>query len=455
MKSLTPLFASPIILKHPLWIVIFSLALIFQLSISVAALDHDINFTIHKHQAEEDGPTILIIGGIQGDEPGGFHAASLLVTHYQVLKGNLWIVPNLNFISIIKRSRGIYGDMNRKFDYVSQSDPEFYAVNRIKDLIADEQVDFVFNLHDGSGFYQPEYQDEQRGPHRWGQSLIIDQNQVENARYGYLESYANNAISKVNRQHLLDNGHRYYLKNTETRKGDPEMEQTLTYFAINKGKGAMAVESSKNLPTHKRVYYQLRLLEALLKELGVEVQRSFELNLTDLKYTIDKQIQISISQRLILELSGARDRINYLPMEAVGAQSISPNNPLVAVVPDKGRYKVSYGNRRMTTIYPQIFDYDHSLESLIIEIDGEERTVPIGTIVEVKNEFQISPKKGYRVNVIGWKRKGVDNESGVPISRTQIPKRFSIDEYGTTFRVEIYKGDKFSGMVLVRYPHKG
>ena len=40
----------------------------------------DFPFTLHKLQSGVAGPTILIIGGIQGDEPGGFTAASLLVT---------------------------------------------------------------------------------------------------------------------------------------------------------------------------------------------------------------------------------------------------------------------------------------------------------------------------------------------------------------------------------------
>ena len=72
-------------------------------------------FTLHKLQSAVAGPTILIIGGIQGDEPGGFTAASLLVTDYEISRGEVWVVPNLNFESIIKRSRGVYGDMNRKF----------------------------------------------------------------------------------------------------------------------------------------------------------------------------------------------------------------------------------------------------------------------------------------------------------------------------------------------------
>ena len=91
---------------------------------SINALD----FSLIKKGSADDGPVILVIGGIQGDEPGGFNAASLLTTHYQVQRGQLWVVPNLNFPSIIKRSRGIHGDMNRKFSQITRQDPEFESV---------------------------------------------------------------------------------------------------------------------------------------------------------------------------------------------------------------------------------------------------------------------------------------------------------------------------------------
>ena len=84
-----------------------------------------LDFTLHKKGTDPDENVLLVIGGIQGDEPGGFNAASLLVTHYKITKGRVWVVPNLNFLSIVERSRGPYGDMNRKFADLSPKDPEY------------------------------------------------------------------------------------------------------------------------------------------------------------------------------------------------------------------------------------------------------------------------------------------------------------------------------------------
>lgn len=113
-----------------------------------------LRFSLHKIESGIPGPTLLVIGGIQGDEPGGFTAASMLVTNYKVKSGSVWVVPNLNFESIIKRSRGIHGDMNRKFNVLSKKDPEFSEVQKIKKIILSKNVDIVINLHDGSGFYK-------------------------------------------------------------------------------------------------------------------------------------------------------------------------------------------------------------------------------------------------------------------------------------------------------------
>ena len=80
-----------------------------------------------------------------------------------------------------------------------------------------------------------------------------------------------------------------------------------------------------------------------------------------------------------------------------------------------------------------------------------QQDVPLGSIVQVENDFNITPLDGYRVNVIGWRKKGLKNESGVTITQNKIARRFSVDRKGRLFRVEVYRGDRFSGMVLVKF----
>lgn len=93
------------------------------------------DFTLYKMQGSPNAPTLLIIGGIHGDEPGGYFAPTLMLKHYNITKGSVYVVPNLNFDSLIRFRRGIYGDMNRKFAAVDEDDPDFNHIKKIKEII--------------------------------------------------------------------------------------------------------------------------------------------------------------------------------------------------------------------------------------------------------------------------------------------------------------------------------
>jgi len=70
---------------------------------------------VYRLYGRFDGNTVFILGGIQGDEPGGFLSADLY-PNLVLDRGNLIVIPRANFHSIIKNSRGVNGDMNRRFD---------------------------------------------------------------------------------------------------------------------------------------------------------------------------------------------------------------------------------------------------------------------------------------------------------------------------------------------------
>ncbi len=280
------------------------LAVCAWLLIGVAVPAEGLEFSLHRVEGQNRGPTVLVIGGIQGDEPGGFNAASLLATHYDLRRGNLWVVPNLNFESIVRRSRGVHGDMNRKFPAVSSEDPDFSRVERIKRIITDPEVDYVLNLHDGSGFFRPWHADPLHSPARWGQSIIIDQESMDRAPHSPLGGLARRVGERVNRA-LIDSEHQIHVKNTRTREGNKEMAKTLTYYAINEGKPAVGLEASKSLPTHLRVYYHLHLVEAYLRELGLRFERLFPLEPAEVRRTVDNNVNVAFyDRRMFLELSG-------------------------------------------------------------------------------------------------------------------------------------------------------
>ncbi len=408
----------------------------------------------------EGGPVMLVIGGIQGDEPGGFSAATLIATRYTVKKGTIWVVPNLNFPSIIRRSRGVHGDMNRKFAILPTSDPQFQTVNRIQEMIRSPEVNLVLNLHDGSGFYRHKYEDALHNPKRWGQSVIIDQSLMPNTPVShngttgvsslqYLERIATTVSDAVNK-HLLDKGHRLHVHNTHTAKGDKEMEKSLSWYAVRHGKPAFGLEASKEFSVPGRTFYHLLMVEAFAKAAGIEIERDFPLTLKGVRNALASHLSVSfIQSRITLPLEDVRNRINFLPLPKNNYSPIT-SKPIMAVLPKGNQLAVHYGNRTLTNIHPQWMDIDTSIDSMPVLIDGQEKNIAFGHIIQVKNTFKVLPKHGYRVNAIGADT-GKSNESNILLSKKSFIKTYSVDKGGHIYRIEVYKGKKFCGMFLVRF----
>ena len=401
-------------------------------------------------KGQENNNTLLVIGGIQGDEPGGFISASLLATHYEITEGSLWIVPNLNFYSIIKRSRGPYGDMNRKFAHLSKSDPEYATIQRIKSYIEDEHVKLIVNLHDGSGFYREHHIDATHSPYKWGQCSIIDQKNIIVDKYGNLEDISLAVVGHVN-ENLIKDEDMYHLHNTKTKDGDKEMEKSLTYFAINNNKAAFGNEASKNLPTHERAYYHLLALEKYMDIVGIKYKRDFRLTPNGVYHAINDDIYISLYDgKIKLPLSRIRDSLKYFPIKKDAEVEFKASNPLLHIVKKGNIYTVHYGNRKLVKLKADYQEYDKENNRVNLEVDGVSQAVTFGTIVDVEKNFLVRDSNNYRINVIGYIAKK-DKETNVTIEKSQIAKRFSVDKKGQIYRVEYYNKKKFAGMILVKF----
>jgi len=403
-------------------------------------------FTLHKLTADQPGPTVLVIGGIHGDEPGGFNAAALLMTRYQFHSGKLWVVPDLNRISILRRAHGWFGDMNYKFNGLHKTDMDYRTVQQIKKLIAAPQVDLIFNLHDGSGFYSPQKINSQRNPDRWGQSCVIDQAELEATAYGKLELLSQRAAAKINQQ-LLHPEHRFHVKNTRTATSSATMQKSLTYFALRSQKPAIGLEASKQLPVNKRVYYLLTALEAYLQQLNISFSRDFELTPQAIGEILSKEIDLTFAEGQIkLPLNNLRPLLTWFPLEKGRSLDYQSNSPLVWLRKNGKRLRIHFGNNRLAFLQPEYLDYDRSLTAVTMQIDGQNTEVRLGEQIEVKDDFKVIVPAGYRANVIGFHHPQAKNDAGQTISRKRLDSNYSIDNAGQIYRVEIYRQKKFCGM---------
>lgn len=414
------------------------------------AFSAQLHFKLYKKEGKIKGNTLLVIGGIHGNEPGAYFAAAMLVLHYKIKKGSLWIVPNLNFDSDIRNVRGLYGDMNRKFAYISKNDPDYKIVQDIKKLILNPKVDLILNLHDGHGFYRHHWENEIFNPKAWGQACIIDQKCIKTKKFGNLYELAKKVSYVVNKK-LIKNHHVFNIKNTRTKLYDPQMRKSLTYFAITHGKPALAIETSKNIrDLSQKVYYQLYAIESFMDIMDIKYERDFDLKLPVVKKLLKDYGYAVINGNIKIDLNNIKKYISYFPLNK-DSNTIKGSHPLLAFLRKGNNWNIMIGNKKITTLKPDYVKSKRCIDSIEMLIDGKLKKVKVPSIIDVKNNFLVKDKDSYRINVIGFTKKGIKNESNILITKKDIPKRFSLDKNGKQYRVEIYKKDYFCGMVVVNF----
>ena len=426
----------------------FVLSLCFFLA--TAAFSANLHYSTIKKETGT-GSTLLIVGGIHGDEPGGYFAPMLLAKYYKIESGNLWIVPNLNFDSIVKNARGINGDMNRKFAKIDAKDKDFDIVSDIKKLILHPKVDLTLNLHDGQGFYRDRNIDKNFNSKAWGQATIIDQQQIPNAKYGNLGEIAKK-VNNVTNVELLEDVHEFNVKDTNTKRQDKAMQQSLTYFSILNNKPAFAIETSKNITDlSQKVFYQLKTIEEFMNIMNIKFTRNFELTQSNVKKLLNDDGILEIpTTKITLDLSTLKSTIGFFPMNK-DKLVYSSNNPLVAVIKDKDDYKVMNGNMLVSKLRADYSDFESSLNDVPLQIDGKRTTAKIGTLISAKHNFMIEPINGYRVNIIGYSKTGVVSEHNIKVELKDFIKTYSLDKNGTTYMVQFYKDKKFCGMLSIKF----
>lgn len=245
---------------------------------------------VYRVYGAKPGKTLLLIGGIQGDEPGGFLAADLYAD-FSLETGNLIVVPRANFPSILQQKRKVNEDMNRKFADDHVANYETKVVKVLKQLI--HESDCLLNLHEGSGIYSEQWEDTMKNPSRFGQSIIADAKVFESPKTGEvidLEAMARAVINKIN-SHVKNPEHFFHFNNHMTRKTDSihrEQRKSATYYALYTAKiPAFGVESAKALPLEQKVRQHIYAINGFMELLNIVPETpGVDLKAPDLKYMI-------------------------------------------------------------------------------------------------------------------------------------------------------------------------
>lgn len=101
------------------------------------------------------GPTLFVLGGVHGNEPGGWLAADE-VAAWEPARGSLLVAPRANVLAIAlhQRTTEELGDLNRLYPGAPDADlPMARMAAEIVDATRRYKADVVLDLHESWGFY--------------------------------------------------------------------------------------------------------------------------------------------------------------------------------------------------------------------------------------------------------------------------------------------------------------
>ncbi len=429
--------------------------------------DHELH--VYHSLGVEAGPTLMIMGGIQGDEPGGYLAADLYAD-MRLKKGNLIVVPRANFYSILVNQRGPNGDMNRKFAGDIPIDPDSEVVTKIKELM--QQADYFLNMHDGSGFYHPEYIDPMHNPRRFGQSIITDTDRyiLPSGEVIDLAEMAERVIQQVNPA-IHEAEYRFHYNNHRTLANDSlhkEQRKSATYYVLTSlNKPAFASESSKEIKDfRKRVVFQTMVVNAFMKEIGIiPEQPSIYIDPPLMEYALlsinnGNPIAVHDDQHIVINkgdtLTVADIKTNYkrgVVADIRGVGNINDmdgaftieNSTTIDIKKDAfpcGRIHVDVISEIRRTWL--ILEADHVLYAL-----GPEGSIPLprGAVIVLRDLiYNGNTNHGLIVNFKGFVSNWNDNtgeDRGYPINTSNLLGRYAniIDAHTQRYRISAMRGD--------------
>lgn len=101
------------------------------------------------------GPRVLVLGGVHGNEPGGWLAAEA-IAEWEPRAGSLLVIPRANLLATraFERTFPELGDLNRLYPGSESSPlPMARMAAAIVAVAREFQVDLVLDLHESWGFY--------------------------------------------------------------------------------------------------------------------------------------------------------------------------------------------------------------------------------------------------------------------------------------------------------------
>jgi len=147
------------------------------------------------------GPTVMIVGGVHGNEPAGARAAGQ-IRHWRLRRGKLLVVPRANVLALdagqrrTPREPEATADLNRNFPSSPGDSARGPLAKALWAFIRSQKPDWVLDMHEGYGF-------RAAGSRSVGSSLIHDGGAVTRRRAESMRRAVNVTIDQADKKFVL------------------------------------------------------------------------------------------------------------------------------------------------------------------------------------------------------------------------------------------------------------
>lgn len=142
--------------------------------------------------SQRPGPTVMVVGGVHGDEPAG-HYAARQIADWTIRRGRLIVVPAANRLGLLNHRRTVpgLGDLNRMFN---GGQNRHTLPRALWNLAVRMQPDWVVDLHESRDYYP-------RGNGAVGNSIIYyPRNSVTRSAVARMKAAADTRIGLASRK---------------------------------------------------------------------------------------------------------------------------------------------------------------------------------------------------------------------------------------------------------------
>jgi len=223
-------------------------ALLQTTSVEYICAGTDYETPVYIIKTDYEGPTIMIVAGIHGNEKAGIKAAEHLKDNLYIERGTLIIIPKANILACKENVRSFPQEIN--LNRVYPGNPQGNSVEKLAyeifNLMKKYDIGLLVDLHESIEFYR-------KNPKNYGQTIVIDSDD------DCLFELSSFLVEEMNKG-IIEDGNKYQVL------VDP-IKGSTAYCAHHQfGIPALTFETCRKLPLSFRIEEQIEFVKIILSK---------------------------------------------------------------------------------------------------------------------------------------------------------------------------------------------